>query len=179
MARDTRKGQEVDELSDSSTDSNNDASESDSDTLLTKGEKSNPTRESKDDLLDMIANDLNADEQTDQDVSKKLAKGVNKRWSEILTSDKLSEKLKKHSRPGNLGSLVAPRVNPEIWANMSHTVNSVDLRAGNTQNIVSKVGTIIAKCTDNLLTAREKDAKKIDLDEMVSFHTDALALLGH
>lgn len=62
---------------------------------------------------------------------------------------------------------------------MSHTTKSVDLRAANTQNIVSKVGTIIAKCTDNLLTAREKDAKKIDIDEMVSFHTDALALLRH
>ena len=36
----------VDELSDSDTDSNNDASESDSDTLLKKGEKSSPTRES-------------------------------------------------------------------------------------------------------------------------------------
>ena len=127
----------------------------------------------------MIANDLNADEQTDQDVSKKLAKLVNKIWSEKLTSDKHSEKLKKHSRPGNLESLVAPRVNPKIWANMSHTAKSVDLREANTQNIVSKVGTIVAKCTDHLFTAREKDAKKIDLDEMVSFHTDALALLGH
>ena len=34
----------VDELSDSDTDSNNDASESESATLLKKGEKSNPTR---------------------------------------------------------------------------------------------------------------------------------------
>ena len=41
------------------------------------------------------------------------------------------------------------------------------------------MGTIIAKCTDNLLKAREKDAKKIDLDEMVSSLTVALALLGH
>ena len=131
-------------MSDSDTNSNNDASESDSDTLLKKGEKSNLTRESQDDLLDTIANDLNADEQTDQDVSEKLAKLVNKRWSEKLTSDKLSEKLKKHSLPGNLGSLVAPRVNPEIWANMSHTAKHVDLRAANIQNIVSKVGTIIA-----------------------------------
>ena len=53
------------------------------------------------------------------------------------------------------------------------------LSLANTQNIVSKVSTIIAKCTGNLVTAREKDSKKIDLDEMVSFHTDALALLGH
>ena len=108
-------------------------SESDRDTLLKKGEKTNSSRrESKDNLLDTIANDLNADGQTDQDVSEKLAKLVNKRWSEKLTSDKLSEKSKKHSRPGNLGSLVAPRVNPEIWANMSHRAKSVDLRAANT-----------------------------------------------
>lgn len=175
------KRQRVDEMSDSDIDidTNNDASDSDSDTLLKKGEKSSPTRELKDDLLDTIANDLNADEQTDQDVSDKLAKLVNKRWSEKLTSDKLTEKLKKHSRPGNLSSLVAPRVNPEIWANMGHTARRVDLRASNTQNILAKVGTIIAKCTDDLLKAREKDAKKIDLDEMVSSHTDALALLGH
>ena len=77
----------VDELSDSNTNSNNDASESDNDTLVKKGEKSNPTRESRDDLLDTISSDLNADEQTDQDVSEKLAKLVNKRWSEKLTSD--------------------------------------------------------------------------------------------
>ena len=77
------KRQRVDEMSSSDIDidTNNDASDSDSDTLLKKGEKSSPTRELKDDLLDTIANDLNADEQTDQDVSDKLAKLVNKRWS--------------------------------------------------------------------------------------------------
>jgi len=67
-------------------------------------------------------------------------------------------------------------VNPEIWANMSHAAKRVDLRLTNTQN-VSKVGTIIAKCTDNLLKACKKDTNKINLDEM-GFHTHALALLG-
>ena len=69
----------VDELSDSGTDSSNNASESDSETLLTKREKSNPTRESKDNLLGTIAKDLNADKQTHQDVSEELAKLANKR----------------------------------------------------------------------------------------------------
>ena len=46
---------------------------------------------------------FNADEQTDKDVSDKLAKIINKRWSEKLNPDKLFEKLKKHARPGNLG----------------------------------------------------------------------------
>ena len=51
----------------------------------------------------------------------KLAKLVNKRLSEKLTADKLSEKLKKYSRDGNLQNLTVPRVNPEIWANFNHT----------------------------------------------------------
>ena len=38
----------------------------------------------EDDLLDTIANNLNADEETDQDVLEKLARLVNKRWSEKL-----------------------------------------------------------------------------------------------
>ena len=71
-------------------------SEDHSDTLL-EGAKSCPTQDTKDDRLDTIANDLNADEQTDLDVSDKLAKLINKRWLEKLNSDKLSEKLKKHS----------------------------------------------------------------------------------
>ena len=164
------KRRRVDELSDSDTDSNNEASASldgDSDTLLENVAKTHPTQEPKDDLLDTFANDLNADEQTDQNVSEKLPKIINKRWSEKLNSDKRSENMKKHARPGNLDSLVVPRVNSEIWANMSHAVKRVDLRTANTQNIVSKVGTIIAKCTDNLLKARKKDAKEIDLDEIV------------
>ena len=65
-------------------------------------------------------------EQTNQDVSDKLTKLVNKRWSEKLTSDKLSETLKKHFQPENLGNLVA-HVNPEIWAKMGHMAKHVDL----------------------------------------------------
>lgn len=70
-----------------------------------KGKKNNNdclTQATKYDLLDSIANDLNAEEHTDKVVSDKLAKLVNKRWSEKLTADKLSEKLKKYSQPGNL-----------------------------------------------------------------------------
>ena len=172
------KRQRMDELSDSDNDSIASPDE-DSDSLLENVTKTGPTREPKDDLLDTIADDLNADEQTDKDVSDKLAKIINKRRSEKLNPDKLSEKLKKHARPGNLDNLVDPRVNPEIWANMSHAVKRADLRTANTQTIVSKVGTIIAKCTENLLQARKTAGKDIDLDEMVGFHTDALALLGH
>lgn len=134
----------------------------------------------KGDLLDSIANDLIAKEHTDKDVSDKLAKLVNKRWSEKLTADKLLEKLKKYSRPRNLQSLTVPRVSPEICANLNQTGKRAHIRATNTQNIVSKVGSILAKCTDTLLTARNKKlSKEINLDELIGSHMDALALLGH
>ena len=63
---------------------------------------------------------------------------------------------------------------------MNHAGKRGDLRAVNTQNVVSKVGSIIAKCTDTLLTARNKNQnREINVDEMIRFHTDSLALLGH
>ena len=182
------KRQKRDELSDSDTNSNDEANNSDVDSagLLydaeDKGGNNNDclTQATKEDLLDSIANDLNAEEHTDKDVSDKLAKLVNKRWSEKLTADKHSEKLKKYSRPRNLQSLTVPRVNPEIWANLNHSGKRADIRAANTQNIVSKVGSILAKCTDTLLTARNKKlSKEINLEELIGSHTDALALLGH
>ena len=122
-----------------------------------KGENNNNclTQDKKDDLSDskLIVYDLNADEQTNKDMSDKLAKLVNKRWLDKLIADKLSEKLKKYSRPGNLEKLTVPRVNPEIWANMNHTGKQADLKAANTKNIVFNMGSILAKCTDTLLTA--------------------------
>ena len=129
-----------------------------------KGENNNNclTQDKKDDLSDskLIASDQNADEQTDKDVSDKLAKLENKCWSDKWIADKLSEKLKKYSRPGNLENLTVPRVNPEIWSNMNHSGKRADLKAANTQNIVFNVGSILAKCTDTLLTACNKKQSK-------------------
>ncbi|XP_031550807.1 uncharacterized protein LOC116288192 [Actinia tenebrosa] len=173
------------EMSDSDIDSSieSENSDVDSDSLLKespetkKGGKNDP----KDDLLDSIANDLDADEKIGPDVSDKLANIVNKRWSEKLNSEKLSDKLKKkkHARPGNLKNLVVPRVNPEIWSNMNHHIKREDLRRASTQNTVAKVGSILAKCTDILLKARNDNKKELDIDEMIGLHTDAIAILGH
>ena len=52
---------------------------------------------------------------------------------------------------------------------MSHAAKQVDFRSANTQNIISKVGIVVAKGTDNLLKARKNDVKKINLGEMVGF----------
>ena len=146
----------------------------DEDNLLSK----QPQQEEKSDLLDEIAMELDIEEDTDTDVSEKLAKIINRRWTEKLNPEKLSEKLKKHSRPGNLTVLIAPKVNPEIWAVMSNMSKREDLRKANVQNSISKVGSILAKCTDQLIKAHNEANTHLKLDELVSLHTDALALLG-
>jgi len=148
----------------------------DEDSLLNKNSK----QSEKGDLLEEIAMELEVDEDTDTDVSEKLAKIVNKRWTEKLNSDKLTEKLKKHPRPGNLTAVIAPKVNPEIWAVMSNQVKREDLRRVNVQTNIAKVGSVLAKCTEQLLKAynEAKNTKDLKLDELISLHTDALALLG-
>ena len=62
----------------------------------------------------------------------------------------------------------------------NHTGKRADLRAANTHNIVSKVGFILAKWTDTLLTARiKKQGKEMNVGVLIGSHTDSLALLGH
>ena len=61
---------------------------------------------------------------------------------------------------------------------MSHTVKCEDLRRANTQTSLSKVGSILAKSIDKLLEAH-KNNNFPKLDELISYQTDALAMLGH
>ena len=51
--------------------------------------------ESPDGLLDEIAQSLDETERTDEDVAEKLADIANKRWLQILSDEKLKEKLEK------------------------------------------------------------------------------------
>lgn len=172
------KRQRIEALSDPDNEEEDvDSSEEDTLALLADSEREKSEGE-KTDLLDDIAMELDTDEQTDSDVSEKLAKIVNKRWTEKLSSNKLSEKFKKHSRPGNLKALIVPKVNPEIWLNMSHAVKREDLRRANIQTSLSKVGSILVKSTDKLLEAH-KNNNVPKLDELISYQTDALAMLGH
>ena len=77
------KRRKTDEMSDSDSHSNDEANCSDVESVDLFNDPGEPGKncltqsEKKDDLLDIIANDLNADEQTDTDVLDKLATLVN------------------------------------------------------------------------------------------------------
>ncbi|CAB4038940.1 Hypothetical predicted protein [Paramuricea clavata] len=111
-------------------------------------------------------------------ITEKLATIINKRWSEKLSDQKLKEKRDQYPRPDNCDRLVAPRINPEIWARIDHTAKQLDLRASTNQSNLAKAGVVLAKSTDKLLSLYQKDSKP-EYRELITLNTDALALLGH
>ncbi|CAB4012512.1 Hypothetical predicted protein [Paramuricea clavata] len=89
-------------------------------------------------------------------------------------TEKLATIINKH----NCDRLVAPSINPEIWARIDHTAKQLDLRASTNQSNLAKAGVVLAKSTDKLLSLYQKDSKP-EYRELITLNTDALALLGH
>lgn len=87
---------------------------SDCEELLTNKADSGATNgqrdESPDGLLDEIAQSLDETERTDEAVAEKLAVIANKRWLQMLSDEKLKEKLEKCLRPVNCDKIIVPKV---------------------------------------------------------------------
>ena len=135
--------------------------------------------------MNEIAQDFKSDEKTDPKVTQKLADIVNKRWTSKLEETKLKDKLLKYNRPDNCEQLKVPKVNPEIWSKLKHGTRSTDLRLANIPKVLVKVGSAVVKSTDTLLTIRANPDKfppaalTEQLGNLVTFNTDAIALLDH
>lgn len=84
-------------------------------------------------------------------ISKQLAEIVNKRWASKLGENKVKETVEKYNRPENCEKLLAPKVNPEIWEKLTHYGKKQDLRLSAIQNMIVKVGAIIAQSTQKLM----------------------------
>ena len=91
---------------------------------------------------------------------------------------KLKEKYEKYGHPSNCEKLTVPKVNPEIWGQISHVKKQQDLRLANVQNAIVKVGFALTNSVEAMLKARQQNGAT-NLDEFVVAVTDALALLGH
>ena len=114
-------------------------------------------------------------------ISKQLAKIINKRWASKLSEAKVKETVEKYDRPENCEKLIAPKVNPEIWEKLTHYGKKQDLRLSSIQNIIVKVGAIIAQSTQKLMDFRGQCAQggKLDMNALVTAKIDAIAVLGH
>ena len=153
---------------------------SDCEELLTKADSgaTNAQRdESPNGLLDEIAQSLDETERTDEAVAEKLADTANYCWLQMLSDEKLKEKLEKCPRPVNCDKFIVPKVNPEIWGKLSRQAKG-NLQFSRLQTHLTKVGHIVVKSTDLLLKANA-DSSKSYIDDLVRMNTDVIALLGH
>lgn len=188
------KRQRKNESSSDNASSEDDVSDSEklvgkTDTVATSGTQASDTQREKpsdsdDPLLSEIAQDFDCGDDTGPNVSEKLAEIVNKRWAEKLDDAKLKLKLEKYDRPANCPRLLVPKVNPEIWTNLSHDTKSADLRIANFQKTLTKAGSALTKMTDSLLELRAKESssdteRSKTFGQLVSGNADALALLGN
>ena len=104
-----------------------------------------------------------------------------KLWSKKLPDSKLKDKSAKYLRPANCETLATPRVNPEIWDKLSHSVKQQDLRSSSTQKTVGTAGAVLCKSIEMLLEMKNSKQPKSDSDiqQLLKLNTDAVPLLGH
>lgn len=137
--------------------------------------------EGEDELLKKLALDFSKDDKESRPISKQLAEIINKRWASKLGENKVKETVEKYDRPENCEKLLAPKVNPEIWEKLTHYGKKQDLRLSAIQNMIVKVGAIIAQSTQKLIGFKGQGAQggKLDTGALLATQIDAIALLGH
>jgi len=187
-----RKNNSKDEMSasDGSDDEDNDSDADIRALCATKTDKSTKEKPrarleqsdgSNDPLLSEIAEDfVNADD-SGPAVEKQLAEFINNLWSKKLSDTTLKEKSVKYLHPVNCETLTTPRVNPEIWEKLSHSVKQHDLRSSSIQKTVSSAGAGMCKFIEMLLEMRnsKQPMSDSDIQKLVKMASDAVALLGH
>ena len=103
-------------------------------------------------------------------VSDKLSKLVNDKFQTEYSVDKRKEILQKYKTPSNCTQLFAPKVNPEIWGNLSRYQNVCV-----TGHVVYSA---IVVTVEALLSHREKKTSP-NHRSVIPRLTDSVALLGH
>ena len=74
---------------------------------------------SNDELLSQVTTSLSSSYESGPLVSDKLSKLVNDKFHSEYSTDKRKEILQKYKTPSNCTELFLPKVNPEIWGNLS------------------------------------------------------------
>ena len=85
----------------------------------------------------------------------------------------------KYDRPENCDKLAVPKVNPKIWGKLNHYGKKQDLKLSACQNMLVKVGAVIAQSAQNLMDFRTKGAANSILLPRLQVQVDVMALLGH
>ena len=86
--------------------------------------------------------------------------------------------LQKYKTPSNCTELFAPKVNPEIWGNLSENSKRSDIRISMLQDTLIKVCSAIVVTVEDLVSHREKKTFP-NYRSLIPRLTHSVALLGH
>lgn len=125
-------------------------------------------------LLEDIELDYDDSDVVGPHINDKLAGIINKRFSGLLSSDKIKQKQQKYPRPGNVEKLIVPDCNKVIKDLLRPPLLHRDKNFQYIQLAITKAATAITKATAMLL-----DSKQEENGAMVTVLTDAVAMLGH
>ncbi|XP_028518407.1 uncharacterized protein LOC114576281 [Exaiptasia diaphana] len=140
---------------------------------LLKESSPDPSQELKQKgVLDDILQEFELEEAFSAPVDTNLASIVNKLARSKMSDDKLKEKLNKYNRPQNCEKLITPKVNSEIWAKISSSTRSRDVKLQKIQTMLMKATTVLVGLADKLVK-NEKD------NSTVKSMFDSIAFISH
>ena len=133
-----------------------------------------PPKNEESDLLALIDQDLDDQEPVGPKINEKLAQIIDRRFTTLLSSEKVKEKQTKYLRPANCEKLLVPSINKVIKDMMSSRTLAREKPLQFTQLAITKASCALSVMANDLLTTSEVDTRVL-----VTTITDVLALLGH
>ena len=112
------------------------------------------------------------------EVAEVIAQRVNDACSKKAMDSKLKDLYEKYKTPSNCKYLCVPKVNLELWHDLSKESKSKDLGLQELQKGIVKASQPIIQLLDSALKAR-KDKSSLDPNDLLSLLTDAVTFLGN
>ena len=112
------------------------------------------------------------------EVAEVIAQRVNDACSKKAMDSKLKDLYEKYKTPGNCKYLCVPKVNLELWHDLSKESKSKDLGLQELQKGIVKASQPIIQLFDSALKAR-KDKSSMDPNVLLPLLADAVTFLGH
>ena len=86
--------------------------------------------------------------------------------------------IKSYKRPENCEQLYVPRINPEIWANLTKNSQKNDIKIAHLQDSLQAGISCLMIALDDMLQSDAQN-KKPNLQKLATKLIDATALMGH
>ena len=112
------------------------------------------------------------------EVAEVIAQRVNDACSKKTMDSKLKDLYENYKTPANCKYLCVPKVNLELWHDLSKESKSKDLGLQELQKGIVKASQPIIQLFDSALKAR-KDKSSMDPNDLLSLLADAVTFLGH